>query len=201
MKVKQFDLLRHGQPELSGVYLGRTDCILSSIGETSSDLALIENPGWEVIVCSPLKRCLLSAEKAAQKLGLELVVLDDLQEFNFGDWDGRLFEDVYAADPDQADQFWVDPVRYPPPGGETIKQFETRVARAREKILHRDESRVLIITHGGVIRCLIAQLLSVDPANWGRIKVDYSHFSQLRFEYNKGQCWPQLISSNIASVV
>lgn len=199
LKGKQFDLIRHGEPELSGVYLGRTDCLLSEHGKLKSVEALVENHGWDLVVSSPLQRCLDSAMWAAEKHGLELLVLDELQEFNFGDWDGRLFESVYKEQAEWADRFWKDPEMTPPPNGETIEEFILRVDLAKQTLLERKECRALIITHGGVIRCLQASLLGVEAKYWGRIKVDYSHFTQLRFDYIAGRHWPQLLSSNCSS--
>lgn len=199
LKGKQFDLMRHGEPELSGVYLGRTDCLLSEQGRFMSAEALGENHGWDLVVSSPLQRCLDSAKWAAEKYGLELLVVDELQEFNFGDWDGRLFESVYKEQAEWADRFWMDPEITPPPNGETIEEFIGRVDLAKQTLLERKECRVLVITHGGVIRCLQASLLGIDAKYWGRIKVDYSHFTQLRFDYANEQYWPHLLSSNCRS--
>ena len=199
LKSKQLDLFRHGEPELTGVYLGRTDAALSAHGKRFSLEALSKNPGWDLVVSSPLRRCLETARDISQQLGVELLVIDRLQEYDFGDWDGQQFEVIYAQQSELADRFWLDPETNPPPSGESITQFIDRVELAKSLLLEREEKRILVITHGGVIRSMVANLLGVQPNCWGRIKVDYSHFTQLRFEYDLEQCWSQLISSNVQS--
>jgi len=196
LQSKQFDLLRHGKPNLTGVYLGRTDTELSLEGQMESEAALERNLGWDLVVCSPLSRCLKTGLWVAQKYDLELLVLDELQEFDFGDWDGQRFEDVYQNEAEKADLFWKDPVSYPPPNGESLESFVERIDRAKSLLLERVEKKVLVVTHGGVIRCLLGEFLGVKPEHWSRIKVDYSHMTQLRFDYNAEQYWPQLLSSN-----
>lgn len=193
---KRFDLLRHGEPELKGVYLGRTDSKLSENGRLVTEKALEINPGWDLVVSSPLMRCLDSAKWVAEQYGLELLILNDLQEFDFGEWDGRVFESVYKEQAERADLFWQDPEATSPPGGETIAEFSQRIDLVKRTLLKRKESRILIITHGGVIRCMHGAMLGVKAKYWGRIKVDYSHFTQLRFDCDAGNYWPQLVSGN-----
>lgn len=196
LESKFVDLLRHGEPKLSGVYLGRTDASLSSLGEKESQEALQQNSDWELVVCSPLKRCLKSAQWVAEQHNLKLIVLEQLQEYDFGDWDGQSFEAVYAHHAELADGFWENPIDYPPPNGELIPQFIARINWVLAWLLARKEQKILVVTHGGVVRCMLGELLGVKPEHWNRIKVDYSHFTQLKFDYNAEQCWSQLLRSN-----
>ena len=197
LRSKLIDLFRHGAPGLTGVYLGHTDCPLSVDGRLAAAGAVSVQNHWDLIVCSPLMRCLETAQWLADRTGKELLVLPELKEFNFGNWDGRSFEEVYASDKKQADRFWADPQNAPPPGGETIEEFRLRVNKGLKELLDHPAINPLVITHGGVIRMLTAEILGVDVERWSQIKVDYSHFTQLRFDYDGEQCWPQLISSNI----
>jgi alpha-ribazole phosphatase len=198
-KSTQFDLLRHGTPALKGVYLGRTDSVLSAQGAREVLAAVADNPGWDLVVSSPLLRCLDSAQSISEQWGIPLLVLDQLQEYDFGDWDGQAFEAVYAQHAHLADRFWQDPEANPPPNGETVAQFIARVQVAKSLLLNREETRILVITHGGVIRAMIADLLGVQPLQWSRIKVDYACFTQLKFDVDSRHCWPQLVSSNTRS--
>ncbi len=201
LKSTQFDLLRHGEPELKGVYLGHTDSELSEQGVRDSLTAIEHNPGWDLVVSSPLQRCRYIAETVSQRLGLNLLILDQLQEYNFGEWDGQRFEAVYAQQSHLADNFWLDPEANPPPSGELVADFSSRVRAAKTQLLARDEKRILIVTHGGVIRAMVADLLDIKPQYWGRIKVDYAYFTQLRFDADLEHSWPQLISSNVKSPI
>lgn len=198
MESKVIDFMRHGEPALSGVYLGRTDCVLSSQGRACSQARLAENLDgcWDYVVSSPLQRCLETAEWFAQHKQLPLKVLPDLAEFDFGRWDGCRFEAVYEQDKEIADLFWNDPENNPPPDGETINDFMARVQQAKDEILALEAKSVLVITHSGVIRCLLADFLHINARHWARIGIDYSSFTQLKFHYYAENFWPALVSSN-----
>ncbi|PIE24015.1 MAG: histidine phosphatase family protein [Neptuniibacter caesariensis] len=196
MKSKRIDLLRHGEPELRGVYLGRTDCKLSINGRLDAVAAVSWQCHWDLIVTSPLMRCYETACWYAEQTGVELLVVPEVQELDFGDWDGRTFESVYASDAQQADLFWQDPAHNPPPNGETVTAFRHRVNAAVKLLLEHPCQHPLVITHGGVIRCLVGEVLGIEAGNWARIKVDYSSFTELSFGYSAQQYWPQLVSCN-----
>ncbi|WP_415885423.1 histidine phosphatase family protein [Neptuniibacter sp. QD37_6] len=198
MKTLFVDLFRHGEPELKGVYLGRTDSPLSAKGQSTCE-AVLANGEWDLVVSSPLQRALKSARWLANTRQIELQVWDELQELDFGDWDGVGFEQVYSEDPVAADNFWQAPQDFPAPNGETIQQFKQRIAKVKEQLLQLSEKKVLVVTHGGVIRGLIGSLLGMEADQWSKIAIDYAHFSKLRFDYDTKQCWPQLLSSNIRS--
>ena len=200
MQSKVIDLMRHGQPDLSGVYLGRTDCALSRQGrqcsQTRLSASIDSERRWDYVVSSPLQRCVETAEWFAKQQQLPLKVLQNLAEFDFGRWDGCRFETVYAQDKDAADLFWRDPEKNPPPEGETIRDFKLRVTHARDEILALEARSVLVITHSGVIRCMLAEFLQINAQHWARINIDYSSFTQLKFHYYADSVWPALVSSN-----
>jgi len=200
VKTLLIDLFRHGEPALKGVYLGRTDSALSEQGVICSQKALLEGQ-WDLIISSPLQRCLHSAKWIAEQKKLDLLVWDELQELDFGDWDGVSFEQVYQNDPVAADNFWQAPEKYPAPNGETIQQFKQRLAMVKEKLLKLSAEKVLVVTHGGVIRGLAGELLGIEADRWSRIAIEYACFTQLRFDHDAKQCWPQLLSSNIHSPI
>lgn len=189
--------MRHGHPALTGVYLGSTDCSLSVDGRLAAAGAVSVHGDWDLIVSSPLQRCSETARWLAERSGIELMFLSELQEYHFGRWDGKTFEEVYEQDQQYANQFWSDPESCPPPGGETIKEFSERVNHGLHRVLEHPAQNPLIITHGGVIRLLVAEILGIEAQRWSKIKTDYAHFTQLRFDYVDGHCWSQLINSNI----
>lgn len=119
---------------------------------------------------------------------LEVNLLEDLQEMDFGDWDGRLLDELYQQDGDRMAAYWQDPWAVSPPNGETMADFEARVDRAIAAILDHEFARlsfddkqahtasdtvanIWVLTHGGVIRHLMARAL-------GAVKV-VGFYSQL----------------------
>lgn len=200
MRTLTLDLLRHGETTAHGIYQGVTDVALSAVGREQMAAALEQSAGWQEIGYSPLLRCADAATLAANRLGLLSREIGWLREFDFGDWDGRAFSEVYSEQPERVEAFWADPAKTSPPGGETIDQLRQRVTEGRDGLLSGDHQHVLWVTHGGVIRALIADCLLLEPANWSRIKLEHAHFTRLKFYFDQDQVWPELVTCNVAQL-
>jgi alpha-ribazole phosphatase len=168
------DLLRHGETELGGGLRGSLDDALTARGWEQMRSAVINGGPWDRLVSSPLQRCRLFAEELAEQLQLPLSVDKALQELHFGEWEGRSAAELMQTDERGLGLFWSDPYGFTPPGGEPVSEFATRVLRAVEGLGRaHDGERILLITHGGVMRLLLAQarglpreqLLQVEAAN------------------------------------
>src|SRR5262245_4016861 len=96
--VPTVDLLRHGACQGGYIYRGRTDVELSPEGWRQMEQALDTSGGWQRVVTSPLLRCRIFAQHCAEQLRLPLAVIPELQEINFGTWEGQLVNDVRQAD-------------------------------------------------------------------------------------------------------
>ena len=159
-------LLRHGQTEHTPErrYSGRNDLPLSRTGRAEAEAAAARAAelGIEVIVASPLRRTRETAEVVAATLGLPVEFDDDLVELDFGDLEGLTFEEARAKHPLAARRFGAD-VTVAAPGGESIMDVSTRVARARRRLLARHGGRsVLVVSHVTPIKLLLAAALDVD---------------------------------------
>ena len=56
--------------------------------------------------------------------------------------------------PDELGNFWKDPENSPPPQAELLPLFFQRVRKFVDKQLQQPHDRILLITHGGVIKVL-----------------------------------------------
>lgn len=176
--VTELYLLRHGQCEHEGIMRGQVDAKLTPHGLVQMEQsfkALGITP--EHIWCSPLSRCAGFAQSIAKEFELELKAYDGLMEMNFGDWDGGKIDDLYKDYPEALDTFWRNPWSQTPPNGETMVEFETRVDEAWRQILDQCQGkRVLVVTHAGVMRHLLAAILA---------RGEHQFFSQLDLPYAK----------------
>lgn len=152
------DLLRHGETELGGGLRGSLDDALTELGWAQMRAAVAEAGPWDRLVSSPLQRCARFAEETATRLGLPLQLEAGLQELHFGAWEGQSAADLMLTDEQGLGQFWADPYAFTPPDGEPVLRFAERVHAAMARLCqaHAGE-RVLIVTHGGVMRLLLAQ--------------------------------------------
>lgn len=167
----RLDLLRHGETELGGGLRGSLDDALTAKGWEQMRAAVIDQGPWDRLVSSPLQRCARFAEELGERLGLPVVLEKDLQELHFGAWEGQSAAALMETDAEALGAFWADPYGFTPPEGEPVSAFSARVLAAVER-LHQvcAGERVLLISHGGVMRLLLArarglpreQLLNVE---------------------------------------
>lgn len=155
----RIDLLRHGETLAGSVYLGRTDAPLTEHGNRQMADALLNAPRYHAVLSSPLVRCAVFAQEYAQRHGLPLHCDARFREMDFGAWDGRSAAEIAAADPGALENFWRDPVACTPPQAEPLLSFQARVLAAwRELPARFPGQRVLLVTHGGVMRIILCHV-------------------------------------------
>ncbi|MHC8321552.1 alpha-ribazole phosphatase family protein [Pseudomonas sp. GB2N2] len=177
------DLLRHGETELGGGLRGSLDDALTDKGWAQMRAAVIEQGPWDRLVSSPLQRCARFAEELGSQLGLPVQLDKDLQELHFGAWEGRSAAALMETDAEALGLFWADPYSFTPPQGETVTDFSARVLAAvgRLQVACAGE-RVLLISHGGVMRLLLAQARGLPREQLLNVEVGHGALFSLRVE-------------------
>ena len=78
-------------------------------------------------------------------------------------------------------QFWTNPYGYTPPAGEPVREFANRVlgavARLSEELAGQ---RVLVVTHGGVMRLLLARARGLPEAQLLQVEVPHASLLGVR---------------------
>lgn len=155
----QVTLIRHGQTPGNALhrYIGRTDEPLSPEGEVLAAGAGADRSVERVYV-SPMRRTRQTAAilfpNACQ------IVLDDLREMDFGDFEGRSYADM---EHDAAYRAWVDgSCMAPCPNGEGRADFTRRVCAAFQDALadaqRRGADAAVFVVHGGTIMSVLSAL-------------------------------------------
>lgn len=174
MTLAQIDLLRHGDTGHRS-YRGQLDDSLLELGWRQMRDA-VRGREWDAVVSSPLQRCAAFARDLSQSRGLPLSLEPRLVEYHFGDWQGRSVDAIAADQGEALAQFWADPVAYPPPGAETFEVFTARLVAATHDLAQQHAGRrVLVITHGGVIRLL--RCLAAGRRYSDMLAIDVGHAS------------------------
>ena len=165
------DLLRHGETELGGGLRGSLDDALTAKGWAQMRAAVVAQGPWDRVVSSPLQRCARFADELGTQLAVLVSLEKDLQELHFGAWEGQSAAALMETDAEALGLFWADPYSFTPPEGEPVSDFSDRVLGAVAR-LHQAYAgeRVLLVSHGGVMRLLLArarglpreQLLNVE---------------------------------------
>jgi broad specificity phosphatase PhoE len=158
----QVVLVRHGQTEwsVSGQHTGRTDIPLTDVGRLKAKQLGRRVSAWEFarVLTSPMSRAMETCRLAG--LGDQAEVVDDLGEWDYGDYEGRRTVDIREERPGW--DLWVNGV----PGGETVDEVGRRADRVIEAARATDGD-VALFAHGHVLRILGARWIEL-PASAGR---------------------------------
>ena len=167
-------LLRHGEIKGGQRFRGSTDDPLTPKGFDQMRVATSDPLSFDRVISSPLKRCAAFALELTNKTSAPLHIEPRLAEMHFGDWEGRTSKEIYEKTPKALEQFWKNPQKYPPPGGERLLDLRTRVLEAFIELTndHADQ-HLLLITHGGVIRILLCHLQQIPLEKILELQVGY----------------------------
>jgi len=187
------DLLRHGAVVGGERFRGTSDDWLSARGRAQMHAA-VEGPGgwpgrhglpYDALFSSPARRCAEPARELAARHGLPLELMSELSERRFGAWENKRADELPIA---ELKRLWDDPEGFTPPGAESFEALRERVLRGWEQILTRrmDLQFPLIVTHGGVIRVILGQVLDISGSASMRIEVPPACRTRLRAPAGEG---------------
>lgn len=160
-------LIRHGATEWNqdGRYQGHSDPPLSAAGlAQAAELARgLRHLQLSALYASDLQRATATATPLARAHNLSVQLDPRLRELHFGAWEGRPAAAVWATDRERQAAWYADPIHRAPPGGETVAMLWERVCPALAQIAAAHPGTVAVVTHGGVIRSVLAWLASGRP--------------------------------------
>jgi broad specificity phosphatase PhoE len=173
-------LVRHGQTTgnvrklLSGISddpltpFGRKQA--AAMGKTLAALILDGTlPPVHTLYVSPLQRARHTARTIAEPLGLTPVVREDLQEINFGAFEGMTEAEAIERFPDARRAFAKDvfTMDFQFPGGESRRGFHQRAKDVFADIVGRHPGEhVIIVAHGGILGIAIAYYMTGTSERW-----------------------------------
>lgn len=160
-------LVRHGETVFNaeGRQQGRLDSPLTALGEAQAASVgrllggLIGKPdGWRLIA-SPLGRTQATAAIIGKTLRLPVETDPRLVEVSFGEWDGRLREELALEHPEAfASKAW----RFAAPGGEGHEAVHGRLADWLASLPPEPDRKVIVVSHGGAGRVLRGAFLGLS---------------------------------------
>jgi broad specificity phosphatase PhoE len=158
-------LIRHGETtwSRSGQHTGRTDLPLTERGRRQAEAlgaAMAAIPVARILT-SPLQR----ATETCRLAGLTGTEVDDLVEWDYGDYEGRTTAEIREEVPGWT--VWDGPV----PGGERLDEVAARADRVIAGIEAAGED-VAVVSHGHFLRVLAARWLELPPIEGRRLLLD-----------------------------
>ena len=172
-------LLRHGKTDLSGRFAGSTNLSLNAAGieQIGSLRSVLIKERFDRVFCSPMTRCRETARLL--DLDAEVSYVDDLREIDFGLWEGKDFSEIEKTDPDRVREWIADPEGFCFPEGECRVDFILRLEQFKAMLQSLQSEKILVISHGGVIRHLICSFLGLSFENYLLFKINEGHFATL----------------------
>ena len=170
-------LIRHGETEwsASGRHTGRSDLPLTQRGEWQAELlkAPLAARTFAAVLTSPLRR----ARDTCRIAGYASVAVADenLMEWDYGDYEGRTFEEIRKERPGW--RLWRDGV----PNGETAAQVGARADLVIDRALSAGGD-VALFAHGHVLRVLASRWVGLPPTAGGLLALDTASVSVLGYD-------------------
>jgi broad specificity phosphatase PhoE len=166
-------LARHGETDWNrdGIWQGHGDPPLNELGrrqaaELADRLADVE---IDALYSSDLRRAYETAEIVGDAKRLEITAEPDLREMDVGSWSGLTSEEIATRFPEMT---YHD--------GEEREAFDERAVGALHRIARAHEGgRVLVVTHGGVVRALERHMYGEPRGLFGNCEV-------AEFQYESG---------------
>ena len=169
-------LVRHGESTWNarGRWQGWADPPLTDLGRAQAEAAAPAAAPVDAVVSSDLQRALVTAELMAAVLDVGAVHVEaDLRERDVGDFTGLTRAEIEERWPGVLSQGNASIAR-DPRFGETVEALATRVNGALARLAATFAGRrVLVVTHGGVVRNL-ERSFGVEPdplPNLGGVEV------------------------------
>jgi probable phosphoglycerate mutase len=177
--LSEIVIVRHGATEwsIAGKHTSRTDLSLTEAGRERAAAvgSWLADRTFALVLCSPLLR----ARETCALAGFEdaAVIDDDLQEWDYGSYEGLTTPEIRAGNPDW--NLWRDGC----PGGESPAGVGARADRVLARLCDADGD-ALAFAHGHVLRVLTARWLEQDVAAGARFALDAGGIGTLGFEHD-----------------
>jgi alpha-ribazole phosphatase len=173
--VTRLLLIRHAQPEedVRGRCYGTLDVGLSPAGEEAAERLARDLPSaLDAVYSSPRRRALQTATRMGEPR-----VDGRLSEIDFGELEGRTYEEIEREQPELFHRWMESPTQMRFPGGESWADLRARSRAAVADILEAGGDAVAIVTHGGVVRAILAGALGLRDERAFALDVGYARVS------------------------
>ena len=192
--MTRFILVRHGQTEWNKFerFRGRVDIDLDDTGLKQADAAAEKIARLEVkaIYASPLKRAMTTAQIIAHPLGLEVQPLEEINDMDFGLWQGLSIAEVREQYPELFALWRLHPERLEIPEGETLEQVRNRVAACIDELAAKHDGEIVaLVSHRVVCKVLLCHLLGLDNSHFWQIAQDATAINIFEVSLNRFTVW------------
>jgi broad specificity phosphatase PhoE len=192
--VQRLWLVRHGATVWNQErrFIGHCDLALAPLGHTQARWVgrRLRLEHVTAIYSSDLQRAHETATIIATCCSLQrpIVVSPAWREMSFGEWEGLTYAQIVDQYKSHLD-FFSDPIRYSPPGGEPFLHLVQRVQAAFAQ-LAQDAAKetdavnrgdIVLVSHAGTLRALLCSLLGMPLGHQWQLRLDHGSLSAIDF--------------------
>jgi len=188
------DIIRHGEPVGGIRYRGHIDDPLSEKGWQQMHAAVADHKPWNIIVSSPMVRCLDFARELAQRHNIPMVIDERIKEISWGSWEGNSPQQLNQHDPLTVVRALRNPSTHRPSDAENVVAFQQRVIQAWHEITnHYRGQHILLVAHAGVIRAIMTFILHTPAEHMFRIHVPNASVTRIQIDLHDDEPFAKLI--------
>jgi probable phosphomutase (TIGR03848 family) len=188
-------LVRHGSNDwvhgrlagrLAGVHLNdagrqQADAVSTRLGELPI----------EAVYTSPLDRTIETAQAIAAPRNLPLRVIEQVQEVDYGEWQGAELKELYKHELWPGVQFYPSGTRFP--NGETLGEAQNRMVAALDMLRGRHpKGMIVVVSHADIIKLAIAYYIGMHIDLFQRLEIGTCSVTALAFT----KMGPRLLAFN-----
>ena len=194
-----FLLVRHGENDyvkegrlagrLPGVHLNKR-----GIQQADEVAKKLQTAKISAVFSSPLERTMETADPIADALDLAVIASPELNEVDFGDWQGKTLKSLRRRKLWKIVQASPSQMRFP--GGESFAEAKLRICRELKRLTdeYRPKDLIVCVSHSDVIKLAVAfyiglhidqfQRLHVSPASITALNINESGAYLLTLNYD-----------------
>lgn len=182
-------LIRHGESvaNVQRYTSGKTDVELTERGiQQAKELAeKLADVCFSAVYSSNLQRAMNTAAEILRGRSLELITLPELQERDFGEWEGLTYEKIEHQFPEAWGAFLKNGFNADVPGGEGIADFFARIKRAFLSVVKRHEAgsdeNICIVAHGCVLMALFSYFSHGDLGGYNKYSFENARVNMVQY--------------------
>ncbi|MHB1125513.1 MAG: alpha-ribazole phosphatase [Bacillota bacterium] len=179
-------LVRHGQTiwNQDGRFQGHTNVELSEAGkEQARQLTnALKKEKVTAVYTSDLSRALTTAQIIANHFDLDVRVIPEIKEINFGRWEGLTYKQINENFGELAAVWRSKPGTLQIPGGESFKEVMDRASLAIQQLIGRHpKETVVVVSHGATIRTIVCSALGLDLDHIWKIRLDNTAITTIEY--------------------
>jgi len=185
-------LIRHGETHfnIQKRFQGFMDSPLTEKGIAQAKLLSerLKNTHIDVIYTSSLGRAVETAALIKGDKDIKIIENDNLREMNLDRMEGYTTDELMISHKEQYHNFWNDPDKFIPDGGETFEELRERISKEISKIVkkHRGQT-IAIVSHTVAIKSYIGYIDNLPIAQlWNPPFLHQTSLTVIDYEEGKG---------------